>query len=224
MSATFAASARGQRQALVAGDEAAIRLQPGAFLPAFTKAANALAKRYTGTQAHPGTGGNIITINLSDQVNATKRAIMPEAVALGAFAGLAGLIALAVIGQLLSRQLALDAAEFPVLRALGMRGPPLTALSLARVALVTVAGAAVAVAVAVAASPLMPVGPARTAEPHPGVEVNLAVLGAGAAAIALLPLVVLLPAARRAARRGARPAGRGGAPPAGSRSVAAGGG
>jgi hypothetical protein len=132
---------------------------------------------------------------------------MPEAVALGAFAGLAGLIGLAVIGQLLSRQLALDAAEFPVLRALGMRGPPLTALSLARLALVTVPGTVVAVAVAVAASPLMPIGPARTAEPDPGVQVNLAVLGAGAAAIALLPLVVLLPAARRAATQARGPLG-----------------
>src|ERR1700722_9983081 len=192
---------------LSAGDEAAIRLQPGATLSAFTTAANALAKRYAGSTAHPGTGGNIITINLSDQVNATERAIMPEAVALGAFAGLAGLIAVAVIGQLLSRQLALDAAEFPVLRALGMPGRPMTALSLARLALVTVAGAVIAVAVAVAASPLMPIGPARIAEPDPGVEVNLAILGAGAAAIALLPLVVLLPAALRAARQARGPLG-----------------
>src|SRR4029077_13459169 len=47
------------------GDEAAILLQPGASLAAFTTAANALAKRYTGTQSQPGTGGNIFTINLS---------------------------------------------------------------------------------------------------------------------------------------------------------------
>ena len=192
---------------LIAGDEAAIRLQPGASLTTFTSAANALAKDYTGTKTQPGTGGNIIVINLSDQVNATKRAIMPEAVALGVFAGLAGLIALAVIGQLLARQLSLDAAEFPVLRALGMRGPPLTALSLARLAMVTTGGAIVAFVVAVAASPLMPIGPARTAEPNPGVEVNLAVLGAGVAAIALLPLVVLLPAARRAATQASGPLG-----------------
>jgi len=61
--------------------------------------------------------------------------------------------------------------------------------------------------VAIAASPLMPIGPARIAEPHPGVEVNLAVLGAGAAAITLLPLAVLLPAARRAARQARGPLG-----------------
>ncbi|HEX8804219.1 MAG TPA: ABC transporter permease [Acidimicrobiales bacterium] len=49
------------------------------------------------------------------------------------------------------------------------------------------AGAAVlAVAGAVAWSPLTPVGLARQAEPHPGVEVNVAVLALGGAAIAVV--------------------------------------
>jgi ABC-type antimicrobial peptide transport system permease subunit len=174
------------------GYEAAVRLQPGTSLAAFTSAAGKLAKKY------PDTSGNVITINLADQVNATQRAIRPEAIALAVFAGLAGLIALAVLGQLLSRQLALDAAEFPILRALGVRRPALVTLSLARLGIVTVTGAVVAMAVAVAASPLMPIGPARLAEPHPGVEVNLAILGAGFATIALLPLIVLIPPAWRA--------------------------
>ncbi|HET6188747.1 MAG TPA: FtsX-like permease family protein [Trebonia sp.] len=186
---------------LADGYEAAVRLTPGTSQAAFTTAAGKLAKQY------PDTTGNIITINLSDQVNATERAIKPEAVALAVFAGLAGLIALAVIGQLLSRQLALDAAEFPILRALGVPRAALITLSLARLGIVTVTGAIVAVAVAIAASPLMPIGPARLAEPHPGVEVNLAILGAGFAAIALLPLAVLIPAAWRAARQAQGPLG-----------------
>jgi ABC-type antimicrobial peptide transport system permease subunit len=186
---------------LSAGDEAAVRLQPGASQTAFTSAAETLARRYAGT------GRNIITLPLSDQVNATERAIRPEAVALAVFAGLTGLIALAVIGQLLSRQLALDAAEFPVLRALGVNRATLVTLSLARLGIVTVTGAIVAVAIAIATSPLMPIGPARLAEPHPGVEVNLAILGAGFAAIALLPLAVLLPPAWRAARQAQGPLG-----------------
>jgi len=120
--------------ATTAADEAAVRLQPGASQTAFTSAAETLAKRY------PGTGGNIITFPLSDQVNTAERAIRPEAVALAVFAGLAGLIALAVIGQLLSRQLALDASEFPVLRALGVQRATLVTLSLARLGIVTVTG------------------------------------------------------------------------------------
>jgi hypothetical protein len=83
----------------------------------------------------------------------------------------------------------------------------LIGLSLARVAAVTVAGAAIAVAVAIAASPLMPIGPARLAEPSPGVEVNVAILGAGFACIALLPLLLAAPAAWRAAGRSAWPLG-----------------
>jgi len=183
------------------GDEAAVRLRPGASQTAFTSAAQTLAKRY------PATEGAIIPMPLADQVNATERAIRPEAIALAVFAGLAGLIALAVIGQLLARQLALDAAEFPILRALGVRRPALVTLSLARLGIVTLGGAIVAVAVAVAASPLMPIGPARLAEPDPGVEVNVALLGAGFAAIALFPLAVLIPPAWRAARQARGPLG-----------------
>ena len=103
-------------------------------------------------------------------MTATERGIRPEAVALAIFAALAGLISLAVLGQLLARQLALDSAEFPVLRAFGMTRRSLLALSAARLALVTVAGAILAVAIAVAASPLMPIGAARLAEPDPGVR------------------------------------------------------
>ena len=139
-------------------------------------------------------------MNLADEVAATQRAIRPQAVALAVFAGLAGLISLAVLGQLLARQLALDSAEFPILRAVGMTRGSLLALAMARLALVTVAGAVVAVAIAIAASPLMPIGSARLAEPDPGVEVNVALLGAGFAVIALLPLAVLAPAAWRVVR------------------------
>ena len=102
--------------------------------------------------------GAVQIVHLATEYAAAQRAIQPEAVALAIFGALAGLIALAVIGQLLNRQLVLDSVEFPVLRALGMSRSRLAALSLARVALVTTAGALAAVAVAVAASPLMPIG------------------------------------------------------------------
>lgn len=59
-------------------------------------------------------------------------------------AALAGLIALAITAQLLSRQLVLDSPEFPILRALGMTRSRLAALSLARAAVVTITGAAAA--------------------------------------------------------------------------------
>jgi ABC-type antimicrobial peptide transport system permease subunit len=193
--------ATGAASTMAFGTEAQIRLRPGASVASLTRAAASLAKRY------PDTGGEIITISQATQVAATKQAIRPQAIALAAFAALAGLIALAVTGQLLSRQLALDSAEFPVLRAIGATSASLVALSLARLAIVTVAGGVLAIAVAVAASPLMPIGPARLAEPHPGIEVNLAILAPGFAAIALLPLALLAGAAWRAARAAGGPLG-----------------
>jgi hypothetical protein len=73
--------------------------------------------------------------------------------------------------------------------------------------LVTVTGALIAAAIAVAASPLMPIGPARLAEPHPGAEVDPVVVAAGFAAIALLPLMLLTTAAWRAASQAHGPLG-----------------
>ena len=186
---------RAARSIYVYGDEAGVRLRPGASMTAFLRDAETLARRF------PATGGRLGVISLSDQVTATERAIRPQAVALAIFAVLAGLVGLAVVGQLLARQMVLDSAEFPILRTLGMTRASLAVLALARLAAVTFAGAVLAVGVAVAASPLMPIGPARLAEPAPGTEVNLAVLGAGLVAVAVLPLAVLVPAAWRAAGR-----------------------
>jgi len=176
-----------------AGGGLYVVLRPHASTTAFTRQAMALAARYR--------VGDTQVAHLATQYAAGQRAIGPEAAALGIFAMLAGLISLAIIGQLLSRQLVLDSAEFPILRGLGMSRSALVTLSLARVALVTTAGAVIAVGIAIAASPLMPIGPARFAEPSPGVEVNLAVLGAGFAVIAATPLLVMAPAALRAATR-----------------------
>ena len=176
-----------------AGGGGYVVLRPGAGAAAFTHQATALAGRYR--------VGNVQVVHLATEYGATQRAIRPEAAALAIFAALAGLIALVIIAQLLSRQLVLDSVEFPVLRALGMGRSRLAALALAGVAVVTTTGAVVAVGIAIAASPLMPIGPARAAEPSPGVEVNLAILGAGFVVIAVVPLLVMVPAALRAAAR-----------------------
>ena len=182
--------------------QAAVRLRPGASPAAFIAAAKALEQKYPQAQSE-----YTAFDNLADQVAATERAMRPEAVALAIFAALTGMIALAVAGQLFARQLALDSAELPVLRALGATRGSLLVVTLARLAVVTVSGAVIAVAVAVAASPLMPVGAAREAEPDPGVVVNTAVLGAGLAVIALAPLALLALPAWRAARAALGPLG-----------------
>ena len=80
----------------------------------------------------------------------------------------------------------------------------LLAAGLAEVAAPVVGGAVRAVVAAIAASPLTPIGPARLAEPHPGLSVNGAVLGIGFAAIVVLLLArVAVTAWRQASVRGA---------------------
>jgi hypothetical protein len=206
LSPSFAATAA---QSIWCCDSAAVRLRPGADEGQFITAADQLAAHYTGTRQQPpnGTGGQVDILNSADQVSATQRAIQPQAVALALFAALSALIALAVLSQLLSRQLTMDAAQYPALRVLGVTRPVLLAVSLARLALVSGAGAVLAVAIAVAGSPLMPIGPARLADPSPGLSADPLVLGVGFAAIALLPVAILAPVAWRAAARAAGPPG-----------------
>ena len=177
------------------GGAASVLLRGGASQAAFTEAATALGTRFK--------VGGVGIVNLATQYAATQRAIRPQAIALAIFAALAGLIGLAVVAQLLARQIALDGLEFPILRALGMSRSKLAIASLARAGLVTLTAGIVAMAFAVAASPLMPIGPARIAEPAPGLEVSAAILGAGFAAIALLPLLLAGTAAWHAASRSA---------------------
>ena len=188
--------------------EAAVRLRAGASMASFLRDADQLRQRY-GIRA-----GEYTTVSLDGQVTATQRGIRPQAIALAVFAAIVALVGLAVTSQLLARQLALDAADFPVLRAIGQTRRGLAAEALIRLALVTAAGGVIAVAVAVAASPLLPIGPARLAEPHPGFDTDLLVLAAGFAAVTLAPLVVLAPTAwrvaapRPGAAAGERDAGR----------------
>lgn len=114
---------------------------------------------------------------------ATQRSIRVQALALLLFGGLAALAATVVLGQALARQVQLDADAHSVLRALGFTRRQLIALGLLRAGVVAVLGSAGAVVVAVALSPLMPIGIARRAEIHPGVEANVAILAGGCIAL-----------------------------------------
>ena len=174
------------------GDEASVRLRPGSTLAAFRAAASRLARHY------PSAGG-LGFVNLAPQQAAVQRAIHPAAVALALFAALAALLTLAVVSPLIVRQFFLDAVEFPAFRALGMTRTQLLGLCLARAAAVTAGGALIAVSIAVAASPLMPIGVARQAEPSPGVQLDPALLAAGLAVTVFAPLVLVVPVAWRMA-------------------------
>lgn len=133
-----------------------------------------------------------------------ERAIQPQTLALGVFAGLAGVVFLLIVGQVLARQIYLDSGEHPTLRAIGMTRHQLFAAAMARVGVISVLGAVIAVVAAALASPLMPIGPARLAEPHPGFAINAAILGIGFVAIVgLFVGVAAIPAWRAARSTGA---------------------
>jgi hypothetical protein len=88
----------------------------------------------------------------------------------------------------MSHQLFLVSADNSVLRALGMDRRQLVARGLTQGGIAAAAGVVLAGVVAAMASPLMPIGPARVAEPHPGFTIDWLVVGAGG--LALLAVLV----------------------------------
>lgn len=105
------------------------------------------------------------------------------AVGLAIFAAAAALATLVAASQALHRRVAGAGIDQPTLLAIGLTGPQRFAAA-GMVALPAVLGGTIlAFGLSTAASPLMPVGAARQAEPHPGVDVDTTVLGLGLTAI-----------------------------------------
>jgi len=174
-------------------DGAYVKLRPGTPTNVLGRQAQSLARRF------PGTGGKVFVGDESTQAGTIERAIRPEAVTLALFALVVAITALLVVGQVASRLLFAASVDHPALAALGMTRRQLTAAGLAEVGAAAMAGAVLAAGVAVAGSPLMPIGPARVAEPGPGVSVDVPVLVIGSAAtVALLLARAALPAWRLA--------------------------
>lgn len=123
------------------------------------------------------------------------------AIGLATFATVAGLAALVACAQALHRRVAEAASDLPALRAMGLsRGQRSSAMGLT-IAPVVVAGVLLAVVLAIPASGAMPIGAARSAEPHPGIDIDGQVLLVGAA---LFTVTLLLAAGLSASRVGRR--------------------
>jgi ABC-type lipoprotein release transport system permease subunit len=172
-----------------------VRLRPGSNVESFRQEANKIAAKHGGE-----TGGEVFFQNQRDRNVKVGRAIRPQAIALWLFALLSGATFLIVIGQILSRQAVLAASSNPILRSLGMTRPQLFVTAATRTVIICVGGGLIAVVVAIATSPLMPIGPARLAEPHPGLSVNAGLLAIGFAGVVFFLLAVtLIPMWRTAA-------------------------
>jgi hypothetical protein len=130
-----------------------------------------------------------------------------ESQALWTLSALIALAALAILGQLLARQLYLESAELPTLRALGMSRVQLAALGMLRAGGIGLVAACSVVPVAVLLSPLTPIGLARIAEPDIGFAADTVALVVGAMAVLLLTVLVGAVSAWSAARTATTGAG-----------------
>ncbi len=164
-----------------------VKLVPGTTVSKFTAEATRLA-REPQYRSKRSTGGQLFVADESVQAATAERAIRPQAVALAIFALVLAVTALLLLGQAASRLVLVGSADNAVLAALGLTRWQLLAASQLQVAAAAACGALLACVVAVAASPLMPIGPARLAELHPGMSADAMVLVAGFAAIVVLLL------------------------------------
>jgi putative ABC transport system permease protein len=152
---------------------AVVRLRPGATIGALQQQA-----RDAGFEA-------VAALTRSDISGLVGRAIRPNEVSLlilGALTALAGAV---VLGQVLLRQAAAETGDDDVLAALGMPTSGRVALAALRGGTLGMLAAGAAAGVALGASPIMPIGLARTVEPARGLSVDLAVIGVGALATML---------------------------------------
>jgi ABC-type antimicrobial peptide transport system permease subunit len=177
---------------ITAYDGAMVRLAPGASAGDVVRAVRGVARPFHQTT------GNVLTADQHRDYEEVQQGIQPQALALALFAALAGLTAFVVVGQVVARQLSIDARHHPDLQAMGMSRRELVVTALAGSTAIASVGAVIAAVVAVAASPLMPIGPARLAEPEPGLAVNWAVVAGGAAIAIALMVLRALPVAWRA--------------------------
>lgn len=172
-----------------------VRLKPGADRAAFIAAVNNLANAPAARSA-----GGIFVADLAVHVARVERAIHPEALALELFAGLVALAALLAIGQIMAREVFMTSGDQAALRAMGFDRSQLISVAVTRLLLPVVAGTALAVVGSVLASPLMPIGAARLAEPDPGIAFDATVACIAAGAMILVFVAVAAGAGWRVTR------------------------
>jgi ABC-type lipoprotein release transport system permease subunit len=135
------------------------------------------------------------TYNMRTSAASTQRGVHLEVVALLLFGGIAALVTLLLVGQAIARMVILEGDDYRILRSFGASKMQLIAIVLARVVLIGAAGSAIAVIVATLGSSIMPIGPARQAEIHPGINLDPQVLFLGfVGLVAFVALCALIPA------------------------------
>ena len=146
-------------------------------------------------------GGVVPDVVVAAELNRNaQRSFHTQATALWLLALLTAITALLVVGQLLARFTAVQSTDNPTLASLGTTVPQRAALSLCRAAVIGIVGGFLAVALAFVASPVFPTGLARTAEPDPGLPLDVGVALLGMLGVLVLVLVLTLWPAWRGTR------------------------
>lgn len=155
--------------------------------------------------AHLRGGADLYVSDVDGSYAVIERSIHLQAVAWWILAAIAGAAGLVVIAQLLARQAAVDAREYPVLRTIGMGTGDLFRLGLMSALAIALVGGLGAIAIAYALSPLTPIGEAAVAEPDPGLAFDSVALLLGALAVFVVVAAVgAIPARLEASRRRTR--------------------
>ncbi|HEY6472622.1 MAG TPA: FtsX-like permease family protein [Acidimicrobiales bacterium] len=138
--------------------------------------------------------------DLAALASSISTSIDPQVVGWWILTGLTALVGVIVLAQALARQDAIDAEDYPVLRAVGAARRQLFAFTMVRTVLLAFVGVVGAVCLAAVLSIFTPVGEARLADPNPGFDFDALLLFGGAAlALAILVAVGIWPAIRTSA-------------------------
>ena len=147
-------------------------------------------------------------IILGDELSASVReGHRQDALSLWLLVAMGGVASLVVLGQALARQVWAAGDDVALQRAVGFTRRDLVTAGALEGAATAVLAAAIAVAVAVVSSAVTPIGNARNAEPTPGIDIDVAVLGLGAVTVVAAVTVIVAGASRFAAARRAHAAG-----------------
>ena len=167
-----------------------VRLRHGAAdWSAFAARAQAVSRNVSAS------AGNVYNSRAS--AASTQRGVHLEVVALLLFGGIAALVTLLLVSQAIARMVMLEGDDYGILRSFGASKMQLIAIVLARVFLIGAAGSALAVVVATLGSSIMPIGPARQAEIHPGINFDPQVLLLGfVGLLGFVAVCALIPAWR----------------------------
>jgi len=155
------------------------------------------------------TSGGLSLQDGPENPGSAQSAIDVLTLALWVFAAVAALAGVVAIGIVLTRAVSLGSTDQETLRSLGITRAQRVLMSGPQALLIAAGGGILAVLGAVAASPLLPIGIARRADPDPGFHLDWVVLALGIIAVAAFVLAVAFLAALRATRRSALDASAG---------------